>query len=241
MGMPITIGMVDKVSYCAIADGFSLFRSVDSRFSTYRADSEISRFNHGKLREHELSQDLREIFALARDTEDESGGYFNMVRQDGQYDPSGIVKGWAIKRVAALFHQMDLMNFFIDAGGDVQTSGMSDSGDTWRVGIRNPFHMGEIIKVLEPGDKGVATSGSSIRGSHIWNPHAPQEKLNDVVSITVIGPDILQADRFATAAFAMGQNGVHFIESLPEFEAYQVSAVGEATLTRGFRKFEVQP
>ncbi len=239
MGMPITIAVADSVDQAVIDATFDLFVAVDEKFSTYRAESEISRFNKGELREEELSTDVHHVFALARQTEKESHGYFNMQKPDGRLDPSGIVKGWAIARAVAHLHEAGLKNFFIDAGGDVQSSGVSGDGTPWRVGIRSPFHLGEIIKVLEPAGAGVATSGSTIRGAHIWNPHAPQEKLDDVLSITVIGPNILEADRFATAAFAMGRKGVNFIEALPGFEAYQVDALGEATLTSGFRKFEV--
>ena len=238
MGMPITITVAGPVESSVVDAGFDVFASIDQRFSTYLADSEISRFNRGELRENELSTDVQEVFALARLTESESHGYFNMLKSDGRCDPSGIVKSWAISRCVKLLHDSGLKNFFVDAGGDVQASGVSEDATPWRVGIRSPFHLGEIIKVLEPAGAGVATSGSTIRGAHIWNPHAPQVKLDDVLSITVIGPNILEADRFATAAFAMGRDGVNFIEALPGFEAYQVDALGEATLTSGFRKFE---
>ena len=239
MGMPITVAVVDERRQANVDQVFELFGAVDARFSTYRADSEISRFNCGALGAAELSIDMQEVFALARQTEKQASGFFNMRRRDGTCDPSGIVKGWAIKRAMTLLSDDGVKDCFVDAGGDVQASGVSEDGTLWRVGIRSPFQLGGIVKVLEPGQKGVATSGSSIRGSHIWNPHAPQEKLDDVLSITVIGPDILEADRFATAAFAMGHAGVRFIETLPGFEAYQINALGEATLTSGFRKFEV--
>jgi thiamine biosynthesis lipoprotein len=57
------------------------------------------------------------------------------------------------------------------------------------------------------------------------------------VSLTIIGPDVLEADRFATAAFAMGQRGIHFIEQLPGFEGYVIDANSKATLTSGFAAY----
>ena len=165
MGMPITIAVAEPVDQAVIDATFDLFVAVDEKFSTYRAESEISRFNNGELREEELSTDVHHVFALARQTEKESRGYFNMQKPDGRLDPSGIVKGWAIARAVAHLHEAGLKNFFIDAGGDVQSSGVSGDGTPWRVGIRSPFHLGEIIKVLEPAGAGVATSGSTIRGA----------------------------------------------------------------------------
>jgi thiamine biosynthesis lipoprotein len=56
----------------------------------------------------------------------------------------------------------------------------------------------------------------------------------DIVSLTVIGPDVFEADRFATAAFAMGQDGIYFIEQMPALEGYVVGSNGRATPTSGF-------
>ncbi len=66
---------------------------------------------------------------------------------------------------------------------------------------------GEIVKVLAISDRGVATSGTYIRGQHIYNPVTGGLPDPEIVSITVIGPDIYEADCYATAAFAMGRKG----------------------------------
>jgi thiamine biosynthesis lipoprotein len=174
------------------------------------------------------------VLALAEQTTVESAGYFNIVRADGTIDPSGIVKGWALKKATDLLLSLGYEHFCIDAGGDISVHGVNAVGEPWSVGIRNPFNHDEVVKALYPKTLGVATSGSSARGDHIYNPHEPRQTLRDVVSITVIGPNILEADRFATAAFAMGTHGIDFIESLQGFEAYQIDANGIATMTRGF-------
>ena len=102
------------------------------------------------------------------------------------------------------------------------------------MGIRNPFDAGEIIKVIYPRGKGVATSGTYVRGQHIYNPRRPGATVNDIVSLTVVAADVLEADRFATAAFAMGRNGILFIEQATGLEGYVVDAGGRATPTTGF-------
>jgi thiamine biosynthesis lipoprotein len=82
------------------------------------------------------------------------------------------------------------------------------------VGIRNPFNRAEHVKALSVTDRGVATSGTAIRGQHIYNPYHPNQPITEIISMTVIGPDVYEADRFATAAFAMGRMGVAFIAGL---------------------------
>ncbi len=236
MGMPITVELVghrpDREAM--LADTFAHFTAIDEQFSTYKGTSEISRFNRGECTEAELSPDLRKIFALGETTRLETRGFFDMRRPDGLIDPSGIVKGWAIRNAAEALRARGFDNFYVEAGGDIQTAGIDARGLPWAIGIRSPFAVHEIVKVLFPRGKGVATSGTSIRGQHIYDPHAPSMPLTEVVSLTVIGPDILEADRFATAAFAMGSAGIGFIERLDGFEGYEIQANGMARATTGF-------
>ena len=125
----------------------------------------------------------------------------------------------------------------MDAGGDIKACGKNSQGEKWRVGIRNPFKMDEIDKVLSVTDCGVATSGTYVRGQHIYNPKNSDDALTDILSLTVIGPDVYEADRFATAAFAMGRSGIDFIEVLPGFEGYMIDKDKQATYTTGFARF----
>ncbi len=237
MGMPIEIEIVDSSAQTALEAAFTYLVSVDKRFSTYKKDSEISRMNRGEITLSEASADMREVFVLAEKTKKETNGYFNICRPDGRIDPSGIVKGWAILNTAALIRNSGHENYFVNAGGDIAMNGATAEGKDWSVGIRNPFNINEIVKVVHPRGKGIATSGSYIRGNHIYNPHTPKQELKEIVSITVIGPDVLEADRFATAAFAMGKRGIIFIENLSGFEGYMIDVEGVASMTSGFKAF----
>lgn len=237
MGMPITLDIVDA---CATNDVFemvfSYFEYVDEKFSTYKDTSEIALINRHTLSVEESSQDMRTVFALAEQTRQETAGYFDIER-NGRYDPSGIVKGWAIAHVAGMLRRRGFRNFYVDAGGDIEAAGTNSQGQSWRVGIRNPFNIHEIVKVLAVSNCGVATSGTYIRGNHIYDPQDQERPLNEVVSLTVIGPNVYDADRFATAAFAMGRAGITFIESLVGFEGYMIDRQRQATFTSGFGRY----
>jgi FAD:protein FMN transferase len=234
MGMPITVEIVGAKSATTIDAVFDYLNLVDARFSTYKDNSEISAFNRGEVLPANLSAEMKEVLRLSAITRDQSKGYFEIRKADGTLDPSGIVKGWAIKNAAKIIRCHGNSDFFVEAGGDVQSGGHNEEGCDWRIGIRSPFHFNEIIKVVTPRGQGMATSGTYVRGQHIYNPHEPANPINDIVSLSVIGPDILEADRFATAAFAMGGQGIYFIENLPGFEGYMVNAQGIATQTTGF-------
>lgn len=238
MGMPICLTVVDgqarRQDLDAVFEGFS---AADAQFSPFKHDSEISRLNRGEIAEADLSSRVREVFALCEATKRETGGYFDITRPDGMIDPCGMVKGWAIKNAARQLVEMGFANFCVEAGGDIQCYGLNEEGREWTVGIRNPFVPGEIVKVLTPKGHGVATSGNYLRGDHIYNPHTGLFASDDIVSLTVIGTDVLEADRHATAAFAMGRDGIHFIERTPGLEGYQIDSSGIARMTSGLRSY----
>jgi thiamine biosynthesis lipoprotein len=238
MGMPISLAVLDShVRQQDLDAVFDAFTEVDAQFSPFKESSEISRFNRGEVAPEALSPRMQEIFALCEKTKSETKGYFDIARPDGRLDPCGMVKGWAILNAARQLKEMGFENFCVEAGGDIQCSGVNDEGGEWTVGIRNPFNAEEIVKVLTPRGAGVATSGNYMRGDHIYNPHTGKYGSDDIVSITVIGPDVLEADRYATAAFAMGREGIYFIERTKGLEGYEINTSGIARMTTGLEKY----
>lgn len=238
MGTVITIEIADPSAREADNDEvFAYFEQVEERFSVFKETSEISRINSGEISPDDFSEEMREIFILAEKTKEDTDGYFDIIANDGRYNPSGIVKGWSINNAAKILRKKGYKNFYVDAGGDIEASGKNAEGRPWSVGIKNPFDQFEIVKVVYLEKGGIATSGTYIRGQHIYNPFLRNNAITDIVSMSVIGPDIYEADRFATAAFSMGRNGIMFIEKLPGFEGYMIDKDGLATYTTGFDKF----
>lgn len=237
MGMPVTVAVEDDAANKKIIPKvFDYFAHVDEVYSIYKPDSEISRINKG-LPKSAWSAEMKTVLGLCEQTRQDTNGYFNIAR-GGKVDPSGLVKGWAIQHAAQILRSHGFKDFYVEAGGDIQVSGVNADGHPWRVGIRNPFNRDQIVKVVGVTTQGVATSGTYIRGQHIYNPHGGDE-ITDVASLTVIGPNIYEADRFATAAFAMGLAGIQFIESLAGHEGYMIDSFGQATLTSGFGQYAV--
>lgn len=234
MGMPIRVVVCGEPPESLFDEAFSHLASVDEQFSTYKKTSEISRINRGEISEAEYSQEMQEVLALAEQTRKQTDGYFNVHTPTGTIDTSGVVKGWAIQKVVEELERKGQHDFLIDIAGDVATSGMNEVGQPWSLGIRNPFNTKEIVKVVYPKGKGVATSGTYERGAHIYNPHKAGDTLNHLASITVVAPTILEADLLATASFAMGHEGIVFLENTADVEGYAIDSLGIATMTSGF-------
>lgn len=238
MGMPVTLMTPDENASKGLEPIFRLFTKVDQRYSPYIEASVTSKMNRGELDENYIDAEFREILDIAEKTRVQTNGHFD-VRHGGTFDPSGIVKGWAIAKAADLFAKYT-SDYYVEAGGDIQVSGINEEREPWRIGVRNPFNRNENVAVVSLKNQAIATSGTAIRGKHIYDPTS-KESVSGITSLSIIGKSILDADRFATAAFAMGKSGIEFIEHLPGYEGLMIMDDKRVVKTTGWYKYETQP
>jgi FAD:protein FMN transferase len=193
---------------------YAWMRLVDDTFSTYKADSEVSRLHAGSLTAAAAGDDLRHVLEVCADLWKETDGYFD-VYATGRLDPSGYVKGWAVQVASDRLVAAGAADHSLNAGGDVRVRGNSPTGDPWRIGIRHPWDPAAVCFVLAGTDLGIATSGTYERGQHVVDPRGggPAGGLR---SVTVTGPDLGRADALATAAVAMGVAGLEWLADLPD-------------------------
>ncbi|MDX6630528.1 MAG: FAD:protein transferase [Gaiellales bacterium] len=235
MGMPIVVDVRDERADATLLDAaFAEFRAVDARFSTYKDDSEISRINRGELAIADAHPDVRFILARCDELRAETQGFFDVrAACSSVVDPSGLVKGWSVDRVAAILAERGARNFAVSAGGDVIARGRGVPDECWRVGIQHPTINDRIAKVVVAGDLAIATSGAYARGDHVIDPHTRRPP-SGVLSVTITGPELAIADAFATAAFAMGTNGPAWTARLRGYEAMTILADGRVLSTPNF-------
>jgi thiamine biosynthesis lipoprotein len=223
MGMPVRVTGADA----AADEVFAWLRWVDATFSTYRADSEISRLDRGELALADAHPLVREVLGRCERLHERTAGFFHP-RATGHLDPSGFVKGWAVDRAAALLDRAGCTRFCIDAGGDLRLR-----GGPWRVGIRHPYRRRRLAGVIAVSDAAVATSGTYERGTHIIDPHTGRPA-TDALSVTIVGPDLATADAYATAAFAMGEAGPRWTAGLDGYDAMTILPGDRVLSTPGF-------
>jgi thiamine biosynthesis lipoprotein len=230
MGMPVTIDVRDGDR--GIDEAFAELRRIDAVFSPFAPDSAVSRINDGRLRIEDAGREVTEVLARCEGYEAATDGYFSAWRGT-VLDPSGYVKGWAIARACAILDAHGHRSYFVDAGGDVRTRGESGNGEPWHIGIRHPVERASVVRVVVGHDLAVATSGTYEKGSHIYDPHTGTPA-DELVSLTVVGPSIVEADVQATAAFAMGGQAIAYLETLRGYEAYAIGRDLRASWTSGF-------
>ncbi|MGH7157197.1 MAG: FAD:protein FMN transferase [Candidatus Saccharimonadales bacterium] len=215
MGMPITIDIPEATDGVVFDKAFERLEQIDNRFSTYKPKSEVSRFARGEIKESDLSAELTEVIKACRQAEKWIDGYFSAWAA-GVFDPSGYVKGWAIGEAGNVIEGEGFGTYCISAGGDILAS--SNSGKKWNIGIQDPRHKGKILNKISISNGVVCTSGNYERGPHIINPKTKQPA-DELLSVTITGPDITTADILATACFAMGPKAADFMKSQKNYQA----------------------
>ena len=193
-------------------------------FSTFRHSSEVSQINRGELHMLDASQEVLEVLDACTWLEHLSGGVFRARRPDGSLDPAGFVKGWVVERAAQKLREFGLNNWYLGAGGDIQTCGTQGTGALWNVGVVDPHDSTRVRCTVDiPVDFAIATSGTSARGMHIWDGTS-NALVSPVASFTVIGPQLMWADALATTGFVRGEPGVKWVEeSFPGYIAFSLA------------------
>jgi FAD:protein FMN transferase len=232
MGMPVVVDVRDEGSDEALDDLFSWLHRVDATFSTYRDDSEVRRLDRRELSLASAAPDVREVLARCERLRVETGGFYDAYAA-GKLDPSGLVKGWAVERGAAILAAAGLRNFAINAGGDIRVAGGALPAREWRVGIEHPLEHDRVAAVVAIRDAAVATSAAYARGEHVLDPRTGRPPTG-VLSVTITGPDLATADAYATAAFAMGAAGPVWTARLEDYEALTILADRRVLSTAGF-------
>jgi thiamine biosynthesis lipoprotein len=235
MGMPVVVDVRDDdVDERVLEQMFDWLRVVDAIFSTYKEDSEISRLSRGELAVVAAHRDVREVLERCEALRIETDGYFDVrAATSDAIDPSGLVKGWAVDRAVSILEEAGVRNYAVNVAGDMRLRGRAVPEPCWSVGIRHPLEPSAIVAVVEANDLAVATSGAYARGDHVLDPHTRRPPLG-VLSVTITGPELATADAYATAAFAMGEAGIHWTARLHGYEAMTILANERVLSTPGF-------
>ncbi|RKS75479.1 thiamine biosynthesis lipoprotein [Motilibacter peucedani] len=212
MGLPVSVhvrgenagsGTVEQ----AVADLYAELRRADARFSTYRDDSEVMARRRGEA--PVPSAQMAEVLELCDEARRRTHGAFD-AELPGGFDPSGLVKGWAVERAAERLREAARgSDWLVNAGGDIVLR--AEEGRTWQVAIEDPRDPARTLRTFALSDGAVATSGAAHRGAHIVDPRTGRPAAQQVLSATVLAPSLLWADVYATAAYVGGVDSLSWL------------------------------
>ena len=206
----------------AIEDVKMFVHRVDELFSTYKADSVVSRLRRGEVSIEDAPAEVQEVWAACLAARELSEGAFDPWAVKGGFDPSGYVKGWAADKCADILVAAGCQHVQVNAAGDLTLRGglLNASGEVepWRIGVVNPENTQEVLRVFEITNGAIATSGTYERGAHIVDPHSGLIAIG-ARSATVLGPDGGLTDALATALMVTGDDGAGLFGQ-PELSGY---------------------
>ena len=233
MGTAVSLEWEPAPRTGSVADNVEqAFAELDRDFSLFRPDSELSRIGRGELRLLDAGEPVHAVYAQALEWRSRTSGAFTPHRPDGVIDLSGIVKALAIDRAGAVMEAAGLVDWCVNAGGDILRGAVARRRS---VGIVDPDDRTKLLcaVVLDGSRRAVATSGGSERGDHIW----PREDATGVrySQVTVVADDIVSADVLATAIVAGGPTTLAEAARRWSVDILTVSTTGNLSATPGFR------
>ena len=211
MGMPISVHVraVEPTRpdlEAGVARVFAHLRKVDAVLSTWRADSDLLQLQHGER--DEVHAWVADVTELCLEAEERTDGLFRAWRRrDGgrlTYDPTGLVKGWAVAGAAAHLDVVPEISYSIGAGGRHRRG--RRPGAVGRGAVVADRHRGPpSVPARWPGWSPCGAARSPRRvppraGAHVVDPRTGWG-ITRSGSATVVGPELLWADVWATAAW----------------------------------------
>ncbi|HWQ50672.1 MAG TPA: FAD:protein FMN transferase [Terriglobales bacterium] len=164
-------------------------------------------------------------------------------------DVGAVAKGYAVEQVAKYFENEGVQHLLLSVGGNVRAIGGKLGDKTnqeipWEIGIQNPDKSSaekELLSIPVTG-RSVVSSGiyeryytvDGVQYHHIIDPTTLMPSAY-FAQVTIVCPDSGLADALSTAVFNMPlDEGLAYIESLPDTEALWVMKDGSMTASSGF-------
>jgi len=170
-------------------------------------------------------------------------------------DASAIAKGYACDIVADFLNSKEIENYMVEIGGEVVVKGHNNKGMPWAIGITKPIDDNtmmrtELQNIVYMENGGMATSGNyrqyyykdGKKYAHTIDPHTGYPTGNSLLSATVIAPNCMLADAYATAFMVLGlDHSLLLADYMPDIEAYFIYSNSRYSLaekyTDGFKKY----
>jgi FAD:protein FMN transferase len=197
---------------------------LDRALSTWRSDSDASRFNRAEAGEWvTVSPDLVAVVVVARRVHDDTRGAFDLTATAGAVagmhlveiqeqppalrktrdhvalDLSGIGPGYAVDAIGERLVSLGSTDHLVELGGEVRAWGGRTVREPWRVALRDTF----AVVDLAPGEA-VATSTARPGRSPI-DPRTGRVVTPQSPSATVRAKTCAEADARAVARLVRGE------------------------------------
>ena len=215
---------------------FDEIRTLEARLSRFRRGSEVMRIERGELSLDDASPQVREVVVRSEVLRSATGGAFDhrpVVDGHQLLDLNAFAKGWIIEQALLHLQLAGVTSYFVNAGGDVVVGAPPPGQASWHVGITHPGDPTAVFATVDLHHATIATSGRYERGDHIRpaSPTSPTSKSEELMSVSVVGPELATADALATAVFASGESCPSWWQNENPFGIIALAASGRVRYT----------
>ena len=162
-------------------------------------------------------------------------------------DFSALAKGYAVDKIATFLKDNLIYNFMVEIGGELSLSGYNSEDKKWSIGVQNPSlnNISSTLNLLLT-NKAIATSGNyrnffTYDGksySHIISPTTGYPIDKNILSVTVISDQCIDADALATSLIVMNiEDGIDLIDKIKGTEVFYITKENENLYSKGFKTF----
>ncbi len=171
----------------------------------------------------------------------EENGTVSKENKNIYFDFNAIAKGYTVDALATMLTSLGYENYLVEVGGELFAAGINPEKEIpWRIAIDHPEQRETraFIATLPLQNQGLASSGNyrkfrtDAAGNnyvHTINPKTGKPVKTAILSTSVLAPNTMLADAYATALMAMPfEKGKILIEILNDIEAAWVLAVNDS-------------
>ena len=132
-----------------------------------------------------------------------------LIKQDQRtsFNFSAIAKGYGCDEIGRMLERNGVTDYLVEVGGEIVARGNNPQGEKWHVSIDKP--------ILSDGE----------RYAHIISPDNGRPAKSDILSATVIAPDCMTADAYATTLMVLGfEKSKQLLARHPELAAMLITS-----------------
>jgi thiamine biosynthesis lipoprotein len=170
-------------------------------------------------------------------------------------DASALAQGLSADVIARLLEENGCTQYMIEIGGEVMCKGLNPKGEKWKIGIDKPIDgpantTSEFQTIVAISGMAINTSGNyrqyyyrdGKKYAHEIDPRTGYPVSHNLLSATVIAPNCMQADAYATAFMVLGvDSAMQICNSIPDMDCYLIftgeDGKNQVVYTEGFKKY----
>lgn len=198
-----------------------------------------------KVPDQELIEQARELSDYQLIEMNEASSEIYLKKEGMAIDLGSIGKGYAADAVYAYLEEQGFNSAIIDLGGNIYAMGRKPDNKLWKIGIQDPEkERGNKVGMIQVEDKTIVTSGIYERYfiedgkvyQHILDPDTGYPVDNEISSVSIVTKHSTDADALSTTLFLLGiEDGLKFIENMPDTEALYITKDKQLYATSGFK------